>query len=123
MCFEHAEQAMLYALNREYIADLTDNTINLNDWYIFIDDDNSVDNGQGSMIMNLNILSPDYQKIISYTSSDEGICSKIANSFTEFIKKSIDHSEIIIHNKSICDCFNDNFEYGSSIEESGSESE
>lgn len=60
--------------------------ININDWFIIFNDDHSVDNGAGSLVMNLNQESPLYGNILCYSSNDEGTLKLVAETFTELIE-------------------------------------
>jgi len=73
-----------------YICDNIIAKIDLNDWIVFYNDYDSVDNGAGELIINLNSESPLFGNILSYTSIDEGLLEFVAKSFTEFIQLLID---------------------------------
>ena len=56
------------------------------DWYGILFDVNSVDNCGGELIINLNEKSEFYGHIIAYSSSDEGVITYVAKSFSEFVR-------------------------------------
>lgn len=96
--------------NEMFIATYSSNDIYklekiyIKDWFTLLYDQNSVDNNHGSVFTNLNPESEYFGSIWCYTSSDDGIVGKAAETFTEFIEKCL-KLDIACYD-SIVDCMN-----------------
>lgn len=79
--------------------------ININDWFIILFDKNSVDNGAGTLIINLNKDSPFFGNILATSSGDDGTLNLVALSFTELIELLIKEPvHILINNDKDVNC-------------------
>jgi len=80
--------------------------VGMYDWYEIFFDCNSMDNGCGSIHINLNPKSDKFGHIYCFSSSDSGILTFIGNSFADIIKIILNSKDFDINRDSICDLLN-----------------
>jgi hypothetical protein len=86
---EGTSHPYVISINNQY------NPIYCREWFKIFHDNMSVDNGNGSLIININPKSPYYKAIFAYSSSDEAVITKVANNFTELLEYCVKNSSKI----------------------------